>query len=139
MEPGKPGPKLQDGTVPQLGRIAVAEAAGLSERQRKTALRVASVPQEDFDRQVESDDPPTVTQLAEQGKKSLVDLGTTRPKDFARATQALAQLRRFVEFARVNDPDEVAAGVTKTEVSTAREHVALIDSWLDRFIISLGD
>ncbi len=40
-----------------------AARAGLSERQRKTALRVASVPADVFEYQVESDSPPTVTKL----------------------------------------------------------------------------
>lgn len=33
---------IQDGDVPKATRESVADAAGLSERQRKTALRVAN-------------------------------------------------------------------------------------------------
>jgi len=40
----------------------------MSERQRKTALRVANVPSEEFEQAVESDNLPTVTALAERGK-----------------------------------------------------------------------
>jgi len=40
----------------------------MSERQKVTAIRVANVLTEEFERQVESDAPPTVTQLAEQGR-----------------------------------------------------------------------
>jgi hypothetical protein len=77
IEPAKTGPKvqegtlpkLQDGTVPQLGRTAVADAAGLSERQRKTAARVANVPADEFEAAVESDNPPTIEDLAECGTK----------------------------------------------------------------------
>ena len=36
--------KLGDGTDPKLGRKAAAREAGLSERQQKTAIRVANVP-----------------------------------------------------------------------------------------------
>ena|GEM_PF-4535316 len=50
-------------------RSAAARDAGLSDKQRKTALRVAAVPRESFERQIESDDPPTVTELARQGTK----------------------------------------------------------------------
>lgn len=47
IEPGKTGPKpeLQEGDLPQLTRTQAAEQAGLSEHQRKTALRVANVPE----------------------------------------------------------------------------------------------
>lgn len=127
----------ENGSVPT--RSGAASSAGLSEHQRKTALRVADIPEKEFERQVESETPPTVTRLAEQGKKPLVNLGQAKPKDFARATQALAQLRRFAEFAAANDPTDVASGVTKSEIQAARAHVASIDSWLDRFITSLGD
>ena len=33
----------------------------MSERQQVTAIRVANIPADDFERQVESDQPPTVT------------------------------------------------------------------------------
>lgn len=65
----------RDGADPRLTREKVATQAGLSERQRKTAIRVASVPEQEFVRQVESESPPTVTQLAEQGKQKLADIG----------------------------------------------------------------
>jgi hypothetical protein len=57
-------------------RTKAAQEAGLSKRQEKTAVRVANVPEEEFEAQVESDSPPTVTALAEQGthKKPLHDL-----------------------------------------------------------------
>jgi hypothetical protein len=53
-----------------LSRSVAASAAGLSPRQAKDALRVANVEQEDFDEAVDSDEPPTVTALAEAGKAS---------------------------------------------------------------------
>lgn len=59
--------KRQDGAAPPLTRTQVAEDAGLSERQRKTALRVASIPEAEFEAQVDSDSPPAVAQLAKQG------------------------------------------------------------------------
>ena len=55
--------------LPKVTRESAAEAVGLSEHQRKTMLRVANVPAEEFERQVESDEPPTIGELAEQGKQ----------------------------------------------------------------------
>jgi hypothetical protein len=46
------------------GRVATARAAGLSDRQRKTALRVANVPAAEFEKAVESPNPPTVRPCA---------------------------------------------------------------------------
>src|SRR5690606_18734661 len=107
--------------------------------QRKTALRVANVPEPEFNAAVESDEPPTVTQLAEQGKKKLVDLGDSSPTDFAMATRALAQLKRFAEFAESHDPAAVAAGVRPSEFASARKYVQVVDAWLDQFVTRIGD
>ena len=68
IEKGKTGPKkLGDGGGPQLTRKDAATEAGLSDRQAKQSIRVANVAEEDFEAQLESDTPPTITNLAEQG------------------------------------------------------------------------
>ena len=51
------------------GMFPAADAAGLSERQRKTAVCVANVTADRFEQAVESEDPPTVTTLACWGRK----------------------------------------------------------------------
>jgi protein gp37 len=62
---------IRDGAGPNvLTRTQAAEDAGLSERQRKTALRVNNVPFEEFERAIESARPPTITELAARGIKS---------------------------------------------------------------------
>ena len=61
--------KREVGAHPPL-RGEVASDAGMSPHQAKQAVRVANVPAADFECQVESVKPPTVTALAEQGKKS---------------------------------------------------------------------
>jgi hypothetical protein len=57
---------IQEGTLPKVTRESAAEDAGLSEHQRKTALRVANVPEAEFEAAIEGDTPPTVTALAEE-------------------------------------------------------------------------
>ena len=57
----------QDGAVPKLTRTQAAHDAGLSERQRKTAIRVSRIPDPEFEAAVEAAEPPTVTALAERG------------------------------------------------------------------------
>jgi hypothetical protein len=54
---------------PKVGRLAEANGAGLSVHQLKQSISVANVPSEDFERQVESETPPTVTALADQGRR----------------------------------------------------------------------
>jgi len=61
----------------------MANGAGISEKQRVTAVRVANVPDAEFDAAVESDDPPTVTQLSEMGRKGRTILTSPKPAGFA--------------------------------------------------------
>lgn len=69
VEPAQGGVgKSNGGHAPVDSRKSAGAAAGLSEHQRKTAIRVATDPEADFERRVESENPPTITELAEQGK-----------------------------------------------------------------------
>jgi hypothetical protein len=55
---------IRDGAGPNvITREQAAADAGLSERQRKTALLVANIPESEFERAVESADPPTITRV----------------------------------------------------------------------------
>lgn len=138
---GRPAKDIPDGSVTNITRAEAAEQAGMSERQRVTALRVASIPRAEFERLVESDAPPTVTKLAEIGKqerpKPLVDLGGIDPADFARATAAQGALRRFSEYCGANDPVRIARAFQAHEVAEMRRFVSTVDAWLDRFVTNL--
>jgi hypothetical protein len=133
----------QDGIDPRLTRTSVADAAGLSERQRKTALRVAAVPETDFVAQVESESPPTVTALAKQGTaqkpQPLVDLGGVAPQDYARATQFMGGLRTLADYCAANDARRIAAAVQPHEIAGVRRQVAQIEAWLDVFMVNVGE
>jgi hypothetical protein len=59
--------ELKGGAPPKSPRQQAAADAGLSNDQVKTAQRVAAVPREAFERQVEATNPPSVTELARQG------------------------------------------------------------------------
>ena len=116
-------------------RASVARAAGLSDDQRKTALRVAAVPREDFERQVESDEPPTVTALAEQGtkKRVLVPLDGIPPEDYRAATVLQGELRRLAEYCSTHDAARIAAAFQTHERPVLREFIAASGEWLREF------
>lgn len=125
--------KNNDGAVTVSQRQA-AQQAGLSERQRVTAVRVANVPEDEFNRQIESDNPPTVTKLAEQGVKR-----REAPPNMARATTAWGTIIRFAEWCRGNAAEEIAQGIYPHEVVELREAVATVDQWMDRFVVNLKE
>ena len=66
---GKRTDRLRNGTDT---KSQMAAKAGLSRRQKVTALRLANVPTDEFEAAIESDEPPTVTALAERGKGKIV-------------------------------------------------------------------
>lgn len=142
IEPGKTGPKteLHDATVMQLNRTEAATQAGLSERQKVTALRAASVPKERREALIESDNPPTVTKLAELGKqerKPLYDLEGINPDHFKQATYIIGSLKRLLEDCEKSDPADIAKAIKEFERQKVREQLARLEGWLDRFAINL--
>ena len=92
------------------------------------------MPDDIFEGAVESDAPPTVTKLAEMGKRSW-----QVPEGFQQATHLLGAVRRFAEFCGEHQPELIANGVMDTEVAEVRQRVATIDAWLDRLVVNLKD
>jgi CRP-like cAMP-binding protein len=126
----------QEGAHPPVTRTQVATDAGLSEHQRKTALRVASVPAADFERAVESHAPPTVTQMATLGTVPRHLQPSAPPAgDHVGASSASRLLRELSGFCGTHDPVAVAAAAQDSDLM--RGFVESIDRWLDRFVTHL--
>jgi hypothetical protein len=78
-------------------RKEAARDAGFSPHQQKQAVRIASVPQREFEAQVESPKPPTLTQLAQQGIKPrpVMDLKGRDPREFNRAMHFVGDFEHY--------------------------------------------
>ena len=68
------------GGIP-LSRSEAAKEAGLSKRQKDTAMRVASLSEDEFSEAVEGDRPATVTELADRGTKKRIVVDHTGGRD----------------------------------------------------------
>ena len=130
------------GGRPPVGetRTRVAKDAGLSEHQRKTALRIASVPEQAFEAAVASEKPPTVTEMAMRGTAArelarVPDATDVPPADPALVARAHRWLREFAAFCGAHDPVAIALGCEDGDMS--RGHVETIDGWLDKFVTRL--
>lgn len=140
IEPAKTGPKpeLSMGDRTQLGRQAAGEMAGMSKHQQVQAVRVANIPAEEFERQVESDNPPTVTALAEQGKRPaptpVIDLKGRDPAEFNRSLHFVAELEDYAKAAAAFDLDVVLPGLNPAEAGRVRAAIAAIDAIHDRIV-----
>ena len=140
---GAPEPPDLAGLIPG-SRKEAADAAGLNERKRKTALRVANVPADVFAAAVDSDNPPSVGKLAEMGTQTRppkpeppLDYTGLQPIDFVASSKLSGSVHRFAEFCAENDPERMAAVVMPHQLAEFRRAVAAIDSWLDRFVVKL--
>jgi hypothetical protein len=88
---GARGGIRRDASVPPpVTRTSAAIDAGLTERERKTALRLASVKTEDFRAAVESDNPPSVTKLITPSRRTNSAAKWKSPK--------IENYRAFVKF-----------------------------------------
>lgn len=129
----------QEGAHPSMTRTQAAEDAGLSEHQRKTALRVASVPEDEFERDIESESPPTVTELAERGKQSKpIDFGGLSVTDRDKAEQGASVMRKFASFCSVNEPAYIAGLYGREELAMLQGYATRVGSWLGQFVTCLG-
>lgn len=101
IEPDKGGrpPETSMGDRTSFTRTYAAREAGMSKHQQVQATRIANVPERDFEAQVESDKPPTLSQLASQGVKPRqpVDLGGRDPKAFNRALHFTGLVTRYAD------------------------------------------
>lgn len=124
----------ENGSAPT--RSGAAKDAGLSEHQRKTALRIANVLPADFDRQVESAKPPTVTQLADQGRMSRVRTPDDLTAEYFKA--ACTALHQFATYCDTHGAIETAQTFGAADVEMARRCVSTLDRWLDLFVSNLS-
>jgi hypothetical protein len=115
----------------KVTRSSAAADAGLSKRQKDTALQVANVPANEFASVVDSDTPPSITQLAALG----TDKCPATPEDIQLARKARDLLRDFAAFCGAHDPVRVARVMSDTD--SCRGNVETIDAWLDRFVTNL--
>lgn len=140
--PGKP-PKQNGGDAPTITRASAARDAGLSRDQKITALRVASVPEADFEAAVEADEPPTITELAERGKKPqprpLLDLKGRDPEEFKASTYAQGAVERMAACARQVSPTVVVRGAFPDERRELQAHAVAIVTWLEELLRDLEE
>lgn len=135
-QPGKRTDMAPSGGAPT--RSQVAQDAGMSRDQMHTALRVANIPADEFDRQVESNAPPSVTALAEQGKKPaqrpVLDLKGRDPDAFNRAMHYVGGWEDAAKDLAALDHDAAIPLLTASEIERLRAAIAAVDAVTDRII-----
>ena len=132
---GKRTDKPHIATGTKLSRTETAAQAGMSKRQKDTALQVANVPEDAFEEQIESDEPPTVTSLAEQGMMKGIpiyeQLGMTK-KAFQAGMYFQGALREFVKETVKYDPQDVADGSDSDDRKQMKQNIKTIEQYLTK-------
>lgn len=122
------------GDLTPLTRTEAAAEAGLTLHQQRTAMRVHAVPRDQFETLVESANPPTVTALANIGRRErapIIDhLAGRDPGDFQQATKLWGGLRGFVREVMPVDLAAAARGLAQQEAQDVRQNLAAVRQWL---------
>lgn len=128
--------KLSEGDHTRFTREDAARQAGMSKHQQVQATRIASIPDEDFEEQVESDTPPTLSQLAQQGIKPrpLVDLNGRDPKEYNAALHFIAAFERYAKDLGGKDISGMCAILTIPERDRLRKAITSIDAAHDQIM-----
>ena len=120
-----------------LTRKQAAQDAGMSERQRNTAQRIASIPEQDFDEQVEGPKPPTLSQLARQGTKprqNIVDLQGRDPDEFNLAMHYVGGFERIAKDLEKEPHEKAIPILNEKERQRLRAAIQRIDAITDKTI-----
>ncbi len=98
----------------KLSRSDAAKSVGLSPKQTRTAVNIASIPEDDFEAQVESPKPPTLTALAQQG----IQKPRINPQDWLQGRDPKA-FNRALHF--TGDITEYAAALAKWDLAVLND------------------
>lgn len=122
--------------LPNISQRQAAADAGLSVHQTKQAVRVANVPEATFERVVDSPSPPTVTKLADMGRKprQVVDLAGRDPTDFNRAMHFKGAIRDYVFELKDWDLADVLPRLDEQDRIEVRRLIGMIDAIHDTII-----
>lgn len=122
-------------------RESVARDAGMSKHQQVTAVRVANIPDREFSAQVESANPPTLTELARQGtqrRDASPDpeswLQGRSPRAFNAILHMTATIEEYAKEADTWPLGQLLTDMTEKERADVRKWIARIDSIHDHIM-----
>lgn len=141
IEPAKGGDRRSEryqseGDHTLITREDAAREAGMSKHQQVQATRVASIPDHEFEEQVEGDTPPTLSQLAQQGIKPrpVMNLNGRDPREFNRALHFVADFENYARELSKKDVLGDCAILTANERLRLRDAINKIDAIHDKIM-----
>lgn len=125
-------------------RQKAAKDAGLKPQQAKDALRIANIPKASFEEQVESDNPPSIKDLAKQGtakrhltpREAFERTGMTQ-KVFQAGMHLRGDVRQFASSIQKYNLQDAIDGSTPKDREELRKNIATITKVLNQLSAKL--
>lgn len=136
MFDGKGNNQHKEGNHLKLTKSEIGTESGLSEHQIKTANRLANIPENEFEQAIESDTPPTITELSEEGKRIAANreyLSRPKPEGFADQIHFRGSLEYVLEFTDQFSPEYLINGMEEWEKSETISMINKLLLWFDLF------
>jgi hypothetical protein len=127
----------RSGGAPTSTRRQEADAAGLSKDQQNQAVRVARVPDDQFERQVESDKPPTIETLAQQGVQPHPKATGFDRADMDAGRVLWALIKNAQRDAEKVKIEQALRGLTPDEIAATIERGEALADWLSATLLAL--
>ncbi len=121
-------------------RARAAEKAGMSRDQVVRAMRVGKIPEAEFEALVESDDPPTLTELAERGTRKvapLVDIEGRDPAEFNRAIHVRGAIADLAVMLGHVEPAAIVRGCVSRQLPDLKKNSTRLIAWLSDLVEEL--
>ena len=109
-----------------------AQNIGLSERQQLQSVRLSNIPEATFNEMVESENVPTLTQLAELGTKK----SQTKPDKSYKAVGFLGWLRDFKKACDEDDPIFLLSVMDEKQKQKTLKTIKELENWFDTFVVN---
>lgn len=135
-------PQLVNADGNKLTQREFGERSGLSKREIDTALQISAIPKAERDALIDSNEPPTLKELAAMGTKArpkpLIDLEGRDPADVRLASTAQGALHDFATMAQARAPAAVVRGSFPREMKEMLNNALVTADWCRRLIAELG-
>jgi hypothetical protein len=114
-----------------------ANGAGLTKHQQDQAVNVARVPDDEFERQIESDKPPSIKDLAKQGVQPHPKATGLDRADMKVGQALWALIKNAEREAGKIDVDRALRGMTPKEIEDSIERGDVLKKWLNDVLITM--
>jgi hypothetical protein len=122
IEPGINRYDSRQGGESPANRKEAADAAGVSQDQRKQAQRIANLPRDEVDALIESDDPPTLSAFDRMAR--------AHPAEMRATSSLLGEAKSFARFCENHSAKSLVVALAPHERAALMQHATIIVNWL---------